>query len=207
MVLVNFASLWTCNLQHSAMLMTYFPLCMHAIATIRSAPKLLSATTLLPGCYTSMEKLCCTCCISWRSCGNRGASQITGVPLAFWLTLIQSICTEWARKKHCHKRDLESFLGHLCHAARVVCEGEPFFGICFLSFLRLALHWKGCLQRAWLSLELNVFMWLTKSRQSALRRKWGAFIISLGQHIRIRRDGWSTKYSGPCPAVEEAVGT
>ena len=163
---------------------------MHAIATVRSAPKLLSATTLLPGCYTSMEKLCCTCCISWRSCGNRGASQITGVPLAFWLTLIQSICTEWAGKKHCHKRDLpmESCL-HLCHAARVVCEGER---ICFLSFLRLALHWKGCLQRAWLSLELNVFMWFTKSRQSALRRQWGVtltFIICLGQHIRIRRDG------------------
>ena len=37
--------------------------------------------TLLPGCYTSMEKLCCTFYMSWRSCGNRRASQITGVPL------------------------------------------------------------------------------------------------------------------------------
>ena len=33
------------------------------------------------------------------------------------------------------QRDLESFLGHLCHAARVVCKGRPFFRICFLSFL------------------------------------------------------------------------
>ena len=98
-----------------------------------------------------------------------GASQITGVP---WHIEWHTLQVLWSGPgSHIVTRDLESFLGHLCHAARVVCKGRPFFGICFLSFLRLGLHWKGCLQIAGLSLELNVFMWFTKSRQSALRRQ------------------------------------
>ena len=60
----------------------------------------------------------------------------------------------------------------------------------FASSLSSGLHsWKGCLQRAWLFLELNVFMWFTKSRQSTLRRQWGVtltFIICLGTN----KKGW-----------------
>ena len=33
---------------------------------------------------------------------------------------------EWVRKKECKKRELESLLGHLQHAASVVCPGHTF---------------------------------------------------------------------------------
>ena len=39
---------------------------------------------------------------------------------------LQTLCKEWAAKSCCRRRDLESFLGHLCHAATVVRQGRTF---------------------------------------------------------------------------------
>ena len=38
----------------------------------------------------------------------------------------QSLVRDWLGKKACKKRDLESLLGHLQHAATVVCPGRTF---------------------------------------------------------------------------------
>ncbi len=42
------------------------------------------------------------------------------------LTHLQALCEGWASKTHCRRRELESFLGHLSHAATVVCQGRTF---------------------------------------------------------------------------------
>ena len=48
------------------------------------------------------------------------------------LRRLQDEITEWTRKKSCTRRELERFLGYLCHAATVVRPGR--------TFLRRLLH-------------------------------------------------------------------
>ena len=42
------------------------------------------------------------------------------------LAHLQELCREWDLKSRCRRRDLESFLGHLSHAATVVRQGRTF---------------------------------------------------------------------------------
>ena len=39
---------------------------------------------------------------------------------------LQNILSHWHRRKSCTKKELQSFLGHLSHAATIVCPGRIF---------------------------------------------------------------------------------
>ena len=58
------------------------------------------------------------------------------------LCRLQERIRDWARKKSCTRRELECFLGHLCHAATVVRPGRTFLRELFslLHHVRLPHH-------------------------------------------------------------------
>ena len=53
------------------------------------------------------------------------------------LERLQALIREWAGKKSCTRRDLERFLGHLCHAASVVRPGRAFLRELFALLKRV----------------------------------------------------------------------
>ena len=71
------------------------------------------------------------------------------------LTHLQELCREWEARSSCRRRELESFLGHLSHAAAVVRQGRTFLRELF-SLLKLA-------RRAHFFIRLN-----TKARADIL---------------------------------------
>lgn len=53
------------------------------------------------------------------------------------LAHLRTLCEEWASKPHCRRKELESFLGHLSHAATVVRQGRTFLRELFSLLSRM----------------------------------------------------------------------
>ena len=122
--------------------------------------------------------------MSWRSCGNRGASQITGVLGILSDTVLQSICIWSGPESNIVTKRTWSLS---CHAAKVVCKGRTVLRDLLLLF-RFALHWNGCLQRAlnWAFSCAKMLIYQVKAVSSEKTMRCHSYL----HHLPSSKKGW-----------------